>query len=183
MSTHIVIGGPSNAGKSTLTASLYTQLLNLGMSVGIHEVDVYSDTIPCILGQKPWEKRRKRKQVRFRTVEKRVQEFASDLRDIVLGDLPGRIDGRYLDDMVVPADCAIVVAKDWGTLDEWEEFFVKKSIPIILRVVSHLGQLPLIPPTRDVLHVKGLKRQIHLNGEVSHVAKHLTRFCTQSVAL
>jgi len=183
MSTHIVIGGPCNCGKSTLAVSLYKQLQALGVSVGIHEIDVYSDSHHCILGLKPWDRRRKRAHAEYNpTIKKRVQEFTDDQRDIVIGDLPGRLGTPYLDKLLEPADQAIVVARDWEGLDMWDECFSVYKVPITLRVISHLGQLPLIPPsTRDVLYVRGLKRQIHLNGEVSEVARHIvTKFCNSS---
>lgn len=180
MSTHIIIGGPVNCGKSTLAVSLYRQLQILGVSVGIHELDVYSDTHPCILGQKPWYERRKRAEAEFNpTIKERIREYADDQRDVVIGDLPGRLGTPYLSKLMEPADQAIIVAKDWESLDRWDECFCVYQVPITLRIISHLGQLPLIPPSvPNVLYVEGLKRQIHLNGEVSNVARHIIiKFC------
>lgn len=182
MPTRIVIGGPANCGKSTLTASLYRQLQNLGVSVGIHELDVYSDTHSCILGLKPWEKRKKRKRAWFNpTISRQILGFANDEREIVIGDLPGKVESHYLDEIVAPADQAIVVAKDWAGLVEWQEFFERQKLPVFLKVISHLGQLPMIPPHVDAVYVQGLCRQIHLNGEVRSVAERIAQFCREPV--
>jgi hypothetical protein len=155
----------------------------LGVSVGIHELDVYSDTHACILGLKSWYDRRKRAEAEFNpTIKERVREFADDQHDIVIGDLPGRLGTPYFGKLVEPADWVIIVAKDWEGLDRWTECFDVYNVPIALRVISFMGQLPIIPPvTPDVLYVKGLDRKVHLNGDVSHVVRHLTEICQPSV--
>lgn len=174
MSNHVVIGGPRNSGKSTLAASLYTQLTAMGLDIGLHEIDTFSDTLPCILGIKPWEQRKKRRAGDWTDplIDVRLKEFATDQRALVLGDLPGVIDG-LLEKLVKPATHAVIVAKDWVTLLEWQEFFTNRKIPVVLQVVSHLGQPPLIPSSLDVVYVQDLNRQIHFDGEVSHVTKRI----------
>jgi hypothetical protein len=180
MPFRIAIGGSPNNGKSTLAASLYVQLAARGLSVGLHEVDVYSDTLPCILGHKPWEKRRKRSRAwSWPTVEGGIQRFVDDQHDVVLGDLPGRIEGVFISQMASPAHAAIVVAKNPDAFLLWEQFFTERHIPILFYVVSHLGQIPLpLPPynRNNVLYVGGLKREVHNNGDVSCAAEFLIRW-------
>lgn len=183
MSTHLVVGGERGSGKSTLTVSLFTQLTQLGVAVGLHEIDVYSDTHSCILRKKPWEKRIKKKHAWFRpTIYRRIQEYANDQRTIVLGDLPGKITNPFLGKMVEPADQAIIVAKSWSGLTEWSEYFEEHRIPVVLRVISHLGQLPLLPEgTTDIHYVQGLNRTVHLNGEVRTIAHKIRKLCARPV--
>jgi energy-coupling factor transporter ATP-binding protein EcfA2 len=182
MSTHVVIGGPRGCGKSTLTASLFKQLEELGVGAGVHEIDVYSDTIPCILGLKPWEKRKKKKHAWFTpTICRRIQEYANDKREIVLGDLPGKMTNQFLSRMVEPADRAIIVAKDWDSVDEWDTFFDKRNIPVALRVISYREQLPLLPPSiQNVYFVQNLDRKVLLNPEIQMIAQQLRSVCSQS---
>ena len=176
MPNYIVVGGTRNCGKSTLAASLYVQFKGTGESVGLYEVDTFSDTIPCILGIKPWSERKKRPHGNWNDplIDVRIREFASDRSELVLGDLPGIIDG-LLERMVVPATGAIVIGKDYETLREWERFFESQSIPVLVRIISYLGTPPEIPK-EEVIFVGNLNRHVHLDGEVRQVAERLRSF-------
>ena len=57
----MLIGGQHASGKSTLAVTLYRILSEQhGLSVGLHELDIHSDTHDPLLGRKPWSARTKR---------------------------------------------------------------------------------------------------------------------------
>lgn len=93
MSTRVLFGGMVSSGKSTLVCSLYRLLGTWGVDVSLHEIDVWSDTHACILGEKPWDQRNNTKDnspEMHRRFQAKVEEFRSDSADLVLGDMPGR---------------------------------------------------------------------------------------------
>src|SRR3990167_7697026 len=146
MPMRIVVGGPRGCGKSTLVASMFSHLEATCANVGVHEIDVYSDTINCILGRKPWTERKKRVKAWFDpTIKRRIGEFVADQSRLVLGDLPGKITNPFLHKMVEPAHRAVIVAKDYEELEQWERFFSKQGIPVILRVMSCVHDRPSLP--------------------------------------
>lgn len=176
MSIRIVIGGPRNCGKSTLAASIYKFLSKTRFPVGLHEIDVFSDTIPCILGLKPWKLRLKRESGDWQNaaVDRRLDEFGADRRLLVLGDLPGIIDD-CLEKMVKPATAAIVVGRDSDGINEWLGFFKSQKIPTIMRILSVNGSVPTVPPL-DTIYIKGLDRIVLQNKEIRQVAEILFGF-------
>ena len=166
MARRIVIGGPINCGKSTLAASIYRCLQTITPNVGICELDVFSDTIPCILGQKPWEKRQKREHGHWQNfgIDQALEIFSADKRLIVLGDLPGVIDGA-LERMIAPAGEVIVLGKSEEEIREWSEFFRSKNIPTVLKVLSYVGANP--PPlSSGIVAVGNLNRKVVLNKQI-----------------
>ncbi len=180
MPTRIAIGGDSNCGKSTLVASIYKHLTQLNeVSVGIHEIDVYSDTIPCILGIKPWEKRKKRVKAWFNpTISRRIWEFQYDTKDIVLGDLPGKITNPNIKKMIAPATAAIVVGKNPDGFMQWNKLFTSQGIPVLFNVMSYRDQLPL--PLRNgipIYYVNDLNRKLLSNAEIHRVANEISSHC------
>ncbi len=169
----IVFGGPPNCGKSTLAVSLYAQMRRRGMSVGLHEIDVYSDTHDCILGKKPWGERRKRRFCRFdRIIRPRILEYASDTSDIVLGDLPGNLRNQFLAKMIAPADAAVVVGRDYAGMLPWEALFARMSIPVLVRVFSYTTCRPRALAA-DTIAVSGLSRVIVRSAELNEVVERL----------
>jgi len=181
MSNRIVIGGPKNCGKSTLAASIYNRLKDLSVSVGIYEIDVFSDTIPCILGIKPWVQRQKRESGNWRDplIDLRLDDFSRDGSHIVLGDLPGIID-ELLKKMVLFATAAIAIGKNEETLEEWLDFFNRQSIPVILRIGSYLGEGCGWMPRKalpDFFHVGNMNRQVLRNEEIYTVVNWLLGLC------
>lgn len=148
MTTRIVIGGLRGAGKSVLTTSLYLRLQQDGVDVGLHEIDVYSDTHGPLLGLKSWEERKGKHHVWQRTVERRVAEFAADTADVVIGDLPGKLTNPNMPLMVQHADVAILVGrhpvqkdeanKHHRSVDRWAEWLEAHKIPVIATVFSLL---------------------------------------------
>lgn len=181
MSHRIVIGGPRNCGKSTLAASIYTRLQDLSVGVGIYEIDVFSDTIPCILGIKPWEKRQKRESGNWRDplIDLRLDAFSRNASRIVLGDLPGVIDD-LLEKMVRPATAAIAIGKSEEGLAEWLKFFHYQSIPVILKIASYLEGLngwadqATFP---GLLRVGDMNRRVLYNNEIRAVVNRLLAVC------
>jgi GTPase SAR1 family protein len=166
MAIRIVVGGQMNSGKSTLIASVYKHLQATGVNVGVHELDVFSDTLPCILGLKPWDQRNKRESGRWQNdaINRRLCEFVADRNLIVLGDLPGLIDGS-LEKMVGPAEMAIVVGRSFDGIEEWSEFFRSQKIPTVMRVLSCLDgntSLPLI----GITLARNLNRKILRNKDI-----------------
>ena len=172
MPMRIVVGGPRGCGKSTLVASMFSHLEATGANVGVHEIDVYSDTINCILGRKPWTERRKRVKAWFDpTIKRRIGEFVADQSRLVLGDLPGKITNPFLHKMVEPAHRAVIVAKDYEELEQWERFFTKQGIPVILRVMSCVHDRPSLPSDApDMIFVYGLDRTVQRSAVVHSLA-------------
>lgn len=155
----IVLGGPQGSGKSTVSASVYVALKEQGILTGIHEIDVYSDSLNCILGKKPWAMRKKRTKAWFDpTIKKRIAEYADDQSDIVLGDLPGKITNPFLPRMIAPADAAIIVSRTVEGIVQWEAFFQKHGIPVVLRVFSVRDDIPEELRKSDMVLIDGLDR-------------------------
>lgn len=185
MPMRIVVGGPRGCGKSTLVASLFSHLEATGANVGVHEIDVYSDTINCILERKPWTERKKRVKAWFDpTIKRRIGEFADDGHDLVLGDLPGKITNPFLSKMVGPADSAVVVAKDWDGMEAWQRFFARQNIPVVTRVMSCVESPPAIPLTAPtVTFVFGLNRTVLRTPEIRSLATQLYALTSPQRAL
>jgi hypothetical protein len=168
----VVIGGERGSGKSTFSASIYSHLLENGMDVNIHEVDVYSDTVGCILGRKEWSERRKRKHAWFNpTIKRRIDEFNSDEHQLVLGDLPGKITNPFLSKMIAPAHAAVIVSKSMDGIVEWERYFARHGKTVLLCVQSFLAEP--IKVEGGVLPVWGLDRKIIRTPEIVAIAREI----------
>jgi len=166
----IVIGGQANCGKSTLVASIHEYLRYLHISSSIHEIDVYSDTIPCILSQKPWSERKKKEKGSWQkeAISLALGEFHRDNGLIVLGDLPGFID-YTLEKMIEPADFAIVLGTGEDDIQEWANFFKLHGIPVILKVISQIdGDTNNVHPDNSII-VRNLNRKVLFNPEILSV--------------
>lgn len=173
MTTRVLFAGMDGAGKSTLACSVYAVLKSWSIDVGLHELDVWSDTHDPILGRKPWGERNKRgNDVRNYLAD----EFAAgigrfmtdDSHRLLLGDLHGRWqmpDYRFWTNL--SADWTVLVTRKSTVKDrliespqrraDWEEFLEKLDIPIRLRVFSRLsGQS--VP--RNHLPVTDLERRL-----------------------
>ncbi|MDP4038467.1 MAG: hypothetical protein Q8P54_00650 [bacterium] len=103
------------------------------------------------MGHKPWDKRKKKRHAWLQTIERRVDEFASDPSELVIGDLPGKLSNPNMDLMVADADYSILVnrrplpedatRKHPQFIEEWEAYMAERSIPVIANVYSvDLGQ-------------------------------------------
>lgn len=172
MSCRILFGGMSSAGKSTLACSVYEILTRRGLDVGLHELDIWSDTHDCILGKKPWEQRNKRGGPSGDDLHPEfavaVGEFQADDSTIVIGDLPGRRNPSW-EAAVGCADYAVLVYRRPLGKDE-EEFFARHEvnwelqmteweIPIIARIES-LQDTQAYPSGVNRIGVHGLDRQL-----------------------
>ncbi len=173
----LVIGGSAGCGKSTLAVSLSEYLVKLnGLSVGLHEIDVYSDTHACIRGEKCWSKRKRKVKAWYNpTIKRAIEKFSADESDIVIGDLPGKITNPFLPKMVAPADQALVVFRSGcDSVHNWANFFKSQKIPILTYVVSDFdGQmfLPLNQTTSlTPIPVRGLSRSIISNPDIANLA-------------
>ncbi|MDP9212241.1 MAG: hypothetical protein M3N59_03120 [bacterium] len=187
MTIRVLFAGMDGVGKSTLACSVYRTLRLWGYDVGLHEIDVWSDTHGPILGRKPWVERQKRgNDVRNYLADEfsaAVGRFVSDERhELVLGDLHGRWqmpDPPYWDGLA--ADRAVLVvrhptAKDGQVVcpqreDDWRRFLATWRIPVSARVCSLLpGQQPL----PDSLPVWNLDRELRDTApDVCRIAAHV----------
>ena len=174
MPTRIVVGGVANCGKSTLTASIYREMQARGINVGIHELDVFENTIPYILGIESWGQRIKVKSGDWANprISHAITAFIRDKRRFVLGDLTGIIDG-LLKKMVEKADSAIAIGKDQQSLQDWLDFFKSQKIPVIVKVISYVGDVLPRCSFEDIFFVGNLKREILQNSEIYEVVNRL----------
>lgn len=183
MTTRIVFGGEAGSGKSTLAASVFKCLQTDNISVGLHEIDVYSDTIPCLLGAKEWSKRKKRKKAWFEpTIRKAIEAFVADKNNLVLGDLPGKVTNPFIGKMIAPADLAIIVYRKGSRgFKDWQILFEKSGIPILTYVCSELnGQMelpfsPLPNSNKPLIYIEGLDRKIVINDDIKFLCQLLTK--------
>lgn len=163
MTTRVLFAGMDGAGKSTLACSVYAVLASWSIDVGLHELDVWSDTHGPILGRKAWGERNKRgNDVRNHLADEfaaGLARFATDdTHRLLLGDLHGRWqmpDYRFWTGL--SADWTVLVERQPTVKDrlinspqriaDWERFLEALGIPIRLRVFSRLsGQS--VPPDR-----------------------------------
>lgn len=175
MTTRVLFAGMDGAGKSTLSCSVYQTLRQVGYDVGLHEIDVWSDTHGPILGRKAWSERDKRgneipNYLADEFSEAITRFVCDDGHRMVIGDLHGRWqmpDPPYWEGL--RADGAVLVLRHPTTKDEeiscpqrpedWERFLAERDIPILFRVFSLLpgqtapsGTVPAIGLDRSVRH-------------------------------
>ena len=178
MSIRIVVGGVANCGKSTLAASIYREMQARNINVGIHELDVFENTIPYILGVESWEQRIKVKSGDWSNprISLAIDAFVRDKSQFILGDLTGIID-RLLEKMVENADSAIAIGKDQQSLQTWLDFFDLQKIPVVLKVISCLDGF-IVPKIffKDFVFVKNLQRKVLKNDEIRKVVNILLSF-------
>ncbi len=136
----LLVGGPANSGKSTLCTTLYRLLqARSDVRVGLHEIDVYSDTHGPLLGLKPWSARQKQWHAGLPEVEAAVQAYLADSAQIVLGDLPGNIHNPHLHVMMSCGTHAMYVGKSFDELSQWEQAFQDAGIRIDWRVQTKIN--------------------------------------------
>jgi len=149
MTIRLVVGGVNGTGKSTFACSLYVSLAMVGVSVGLHELDVYSDTHGPLLGLKTWEERKRRIFAKYvQTIRPAIDRFEADEHAVVIGDLPGKVSNPWLAEMAGKSDVAVLVGRERVERDltarhpqsaaDWERFFRTIGIPVIARVQSML---------------------------------------------
>lgn len=146
----VVIGGPPNSGKSTVAASLMVEVNaildslqsrggiweQLGYRCSVETLDAatpVSDAVVAGVGKsKSMLKERKvpwSKSLAFEAV-KRVCDSTKGSPQLVLADLPGRIDDltRIL---TGSADAALVVTNCWERIEEWRSMFRQHDVPVL----------------------------------------------------
>ncbi len=146
MGYRILFGGMVSSGKSTLICSLYQLLETWGEDVSLHEIDVWSDTHACILGEKSWEQRHNTRDnspeihTRF---QRNVELFAADPAEIVLGDLPGR-EANDSFPLLKPgfADAGVLVTR--GPREKDKDPFLRSTAAGWRKLMVNLWQIPLI---------------------------------------
>jgi len=183
----ILIGGQGNCGKSTLAVTLYKILAeNYELRVGLHELDVHSDTHAPLLGLKPWSERNKRwplpQEAPPEVVAERLTRFREDRSAIVLGDLPGRIANPYMEHFLDAAPYAICMARagDVRGMDDWHEKFLAHGIRMVRKVYTVLNGYSLcMAKEPDAVFVHGLDRVLNTgNAHVRLLAHDVATFCT-----
>jgi hypothetical protein len=192
MSCRVIFGGMPSAGKSTLVCSLGEILRRRGHDVALHELDIWSDTHACILGEKPWEERAKRggnskeQDDLHPEFAAAVERFRTDPAQIVFGDLPGCTNESW-HTVAGSADHAVLVYRSPIDKDEdafyanrrvidWEQQMSEWEIPVIGRVQSVQAGSNGVAGTERFL-VSGLDRELVLDDSgLLNLASLLGRF-------
>lgn len=142
MAARIVVGGPPNSGKSTLSESLARALRSLGVDAYAEDLDLASPTLEFIKGVKGWEQRRGyKREWTPELAEKAAAMFveASTKHAVVIGDAPGKITDESRT-IAEKADYAIILCRDDSVEDgsDWRKFFEGLGIPVICVAVSKM---------------------------------------------
>ncbi len=170
---HVLFAGMRGAGKSTLCVSVAQalQARDPGVDIGLHELDIWSDTHACIRGDKPWEQRNKRGHTH--PGEELIDEYlealaayAADRSPLVLGDMPGRPNRVEHDVLAEAVDGVVLVSRDLGPddkhqtypqgVDHWERILDRLGLPVIAAVHS---VLPGQQPPLERIAIDGLDRE------------------------
>lgn len=139
----IIIGGPPNSGKSTLTESLAMALRSLGVDAYAEDLDFTSPTLEFIRGTKGWEQRQGTKKDWTPELAKTAAalfEEASTRHAIVIGDAPGKITSESKT-IAEKANYAIILCRE-DCIDEiknWQRLFMELQLPVICIAVSKLN--------------------------------------------
>jgi len=148
----LTIGGPPGSGKSTLVAALFVEMTNILSSLcsrgGIWNVlefecelqslDAGTNTAESIL--RNWGQDKE-------FLDSQKQPWTMDLADetvrqvreksaraqLTLTDLPGKIDA-ITETLVAPVTFGGIITNDWGSINEWRDFFGRTGVPIVFEV-------------------------------------------------
>lgn len=157
----LLVGGPANSGKSTLCTSLYRVLQTRpDITVGLHEIDVYSDTHSPLLGIKPWSERQKQWGAGLPEVEAVKARFMHAPEQIVIGDLPGNIHNEYLLRMMAGGTHAMYVGRSFDEFHQWEAAFVQLGIPVEWIIRTRLNGHKCDPWPKNTHTLHDLDRKI-----------------------
>jgi len=141
------------------------------IDVGVHELDVFQNTLPCILGLENWDNRPMVEKGDWKNplIGRAIDAFARDESRFVLGDLTGIIDS-LVEKMIEEADSAIVVGKTRQDFARWLSFFASQKIPVVAKVVSYTESLVIgSADVRDFIFVKNLQRKVLRNNEIRRI--------------
>lgn len=169
MTTRLLIGGPSNSGKSTFVLSLVDYLCGAGITAAAHELDVWSNSYVAFRGEIPFEGRPKRQGLDWdwqTPLNERLDAFHADNADFVFGDLPGKLDEAIAhvctaftrDEPAVlvpgtpatraqrdsPLAGALVISRKLDAIPEWETFFEKNGVPVLQSFLTFQDRPPVI---------------------------------------
>ncbi len=148
MTTRLLIGGPSNSGKSTFVLSLVEYLRSAGLTANAHELDVWSNSYVAFRGEIPFEGRPKRQGLDWdwqTPLKERIDAFATDPSDFVFGDLPGKLDEAITHVCAnAPANAALVISRKLDAITEWESFFEESGVPVLQSFLTFQDRPPVI---------------------------------------
>ncbi len=179
----ICVGGPANTGKSTLAAALYIELNNILVSLasrggGWQRLDELRMTLTTLDAATPvadsiiahhGQDRDHLRQIKVPWSTELALETSRNMgveletSNIVLGDLPGKID--YLTEILVAhARYGIIAWKHRSELAEWRNFFHEKGIRIIGEVKGVTDKTSLVTTYRPGETISG---RIHCLNRVA----------------
>lgn len=142
------------------------------IDVGAHELDVFENTLPCILGFQKWKHRQKVMSGEWDDprVGHAITTFENDGRRIVLGDLTGIMDA-LLERMVSCANLAVAMGRDYAGLCAWVDFFELRGIPVVQKIISFLDKNK--PPKislPEIMFIGGLKSRVLRNDNITRLS-------------
>jgi energy-coupling factor transporter ATP-binding protein EcfA2 len=173
----LLVGGPSNSGKSTFLLSL-VELLNRdrpGQAVSI-ELDVWSRSYPAFRGEVPFENRPKMTGLDWdwqTPLDQRLKEFNEADAEIVFGDMPGAKIDVATQYMCTNAQAggAVIISRAAEGLVIWRDAFRQFGLEVQLECLTLRGAKPLMlrDPGRvvnpDYEEVAVLKKALGFFGE------------------
>lgn len=179
----IVLGGPPNSGKSTCIASLVEQMQNIvgslqsragwsgfQLSIGLVNLDLATPTAEQVYGMKELTARdlqaRKRPWTRELAFEALgAFEAAKEKNNIVLADLPGKID--ILTEIIsVPADAGILLTREWRQIAAWQTFLRNMGVSKLVQARTRSAKQ----------HLPSLVKRFNSGREVAGRISGLERF-------
>ena len=155
----IVIGGPSNSGKSVFARYLQKALRQLGISTYHYDYDPYSRTRLMLTGDITPEEREesKKKKVSKKEAKKCARIFKKDYEkyQVVVGDLPGRV-SDITEILATSGTLAIIVCDEKKTdqIEYWQSMFKKLNIKIICTIHTNLNGVEDIDNSTDMIFAK-----------------------------
>jgi hypothetical protein len=127
MTKRILVGGPSNSGKSSYVLSLVAHAKKLGRTAEAFEFDVWSNSYPAFFGEVAFEDRPKRFDLGWdwrAALDERLDAFNASACDLVFGDMPGVL-GAAVVRMCERAigSVALVISHSLEGVQAWQRLF------------------------------------------------------------
>lgn len=155
----IVIGGPSNSGKSVFTRYLQKALRQLGISTYHYDYDPYSRTRLMLTGDiTPKEREKlKKKEISKKEAKRHARIFKKNYKKypVVVGDLPGRV-SDITEILATSGTLAIIVCDEKKTnqIKYWQSMFKKLNIKIICTIHTNLDGVEDMDNSTDMIFAK-----------------------------